>query len=262
MNRGSLQAKGLVAWWPLAAGKSSLAIELARGNHGTLTNFGTSSTSGWVGGYGGGSCLAFDGTNDFVTASPAVQTWPFTLAGWALTTNTGATATMISLCRTGTTNSWARIVMSGGAGAQVFNIGNNAGGQQDGTATGNLANNVWYHIAVTFDASFNWRYYRNGVAAGNGTFSSFSWNALTATALGTLRFSSDLQFWPGRLEDWRVYDRVLSAAEIYALFDPDTRWQLRYQVGQRAYSIPAGGGGGGSAQPPRSMHQFRLRRAA
>jgi hypothetical protein len=55
-------------------------------------------------------------------------------------------------------------------------------------------------------------------------------------------FGNDVGF----ITDARVYGRALSAAEVWALYDPRTRWDLYWVPGRRVYGdLGAGGGGGG-----------------
>lgn len=81
--------RGMVAWWmqlPGIAGTNRMWDILApgeKGRYGTLSNFAATSTltSGWNGGYNGFQSLAFDGTNDIVTATiaDAVMPRPYTV---------------------------------------------------------------------------------------------------------------------------------------------------------------------------------------
>lgn len=63
------------------------------------------------------------------------------------------------------------------------------------------------------------------------------------------------------IADFRVYHGPQTAEFRHALWEPSTRWGIYHQTNRRSYFIPAPAVGG-STQPPRSMHQFRLRRAA
>jgi hypothetical protein len=79
-----------------------------------------------------------------------------------------------------------------------------------GTAT--VARNVWTHLATTYDGA-NQRFYVNGVLVGTtpGTGS-------IVVSNGAIRIggnaSSTGEFFQGLIDEVRVYNRALSAAEI------------------------------------------------
>jgi hypothetical protein len=81
-------------------------------------------------------------------------------------------------------------------------------------STGVLPLNTWTHIASTYDGA-NFRFYVNGVLVGT-TAGSGSINV----ANGALRIggnnSSLNEFFRGLIDEVRVYNRALSAAEIQA----------------------------------------------
>jgi hypothetical protein len=43
--------------------------------------------------------------------------------------------------------------------------------------------------------------------------------------------------WDGLIADVRIYKRALSDAEVWALYDPRSRWDLYWQPNTRAYSF-------------------------
>ena len=80
------------------------------------------------------------------------------------------------------------------------------------SSTGKLAN-TWYHVVGTYDGT-DIKCYVNGVLEG------------TTNHPGTISTSSNLlfgnfssSFWPGTLDDVRIYNRVLTQAEITALYN-------------------------------------------
>jgi hypothetical protein len=77
--------------------------------------------------------------------------------------------------------------------------------------TSALPLNAWTHLAATYDGS-RIRLYVNGVEVGSATASS----ALVTTS-GALRIGGNTvwgEYFRGRLDDIRIYNRVLSAGEI------------------------------------------------
>jgi hypothetical protein len=80
-----------------------------------------------------------------------------------------------------------------------------------------LTADVWYHLAYTFDGSTH-RLFVNAAAVGSST-------AAAPTGTPTMVYfgsygSTIAQLYIGRLDDVRLYDRVLTAAEIRALAKP------------------------------------------
>jgi hypothetical protein len=77
--------------------------------------------------------------------------------------------------------------------------------------TAQIANNAWTHLAATYDGS-TLRLYVNGVAVGS--------KAMTGSLIkstGGLRIGGNTvwgEWFKGRLDDVRVYNRSLSASEI------------------------------------------------
>jgi len=53
-------------------------------------------------------------------------------------------------------------------------------------------------------------------------------------------------------DELRVYDRALSDAEVWSLYDPQTRWDLYWQR-RRTFFLPAAATGGGF-QPAWARH--------
>lgn len=93
------------------------------------------------------------------------------------------------------------------------------------------------HFAVVLDRNVEIRGYQNGTSWFNGgtppggTFSNQTLNILNRNG-GSLQADADLK-------DFRVYSRALSATEVWALYDPATRYELYQPLSRRVYGIPA-----------------------
>lgn len=77
-----------------------------------------------------------------------------------------------------------------------------------------------YHLLVTYRAG-TLTLYVNGFNRGSDTDGAYS-----EGALGVLQISQASNYFQGRIGEVRVYDRELSAAEAWQLYDPATRWAL------------------------------------
>ncbi len=150
-----------------------------------------------------------NGYSDF-TAGMTVALWanPTTsLTSWArfIDLGNGAGSDNILFARNGTS---ANLTFE-------VRLGTPTAGQI--TANGVLALNQWQHFAVTMDASGNVIIYKNGVAVQTGTLTGVP-NIVTRTNcyIGRSDFPQDGYF-QGKLDDFRIYNRVLTPDAILAL---------------------------------------------
>jgi hypothetical protein len=198
---------GLVGAWGFdeTAGTTT-ADASGKGNTGTL-NGPVRTTAGRFGG-----ALDFDGVNDWVTVNDSTSlrlTTGLTLEGWAYPTG-GSDWRTLALKETAGNLAWA-LYPFGDGGLPSGHAATSGDLWARGTAAPAL--NTWTHFATTYDGA-TIRMYVNGVQTG------------TRAQTGTLRTSTQpLRFggnavWPewfrGRLDEIRVYDRALTAAQIQA----------------------------------------------
>jgi hypothetical protein len=199
-----------VAAYAFEEGTGTTAVDASgRGHTGTVFSA-TWTASGRFGG-----TLLFDGQNDWVTVNDTAAldlTTALTLEAWVYPT----------AAPTG----WRNIVGKEGTGQMVYFLhagsssanrpgtGVWAGGAERALSGGaQLAPNVWVHLAATYDGTTQ-RLYVNGVEVAS--------RAQTGTVLATtgpLRIGGNGvwgEFFAGRIDDVRVYNRALSAAEILA----------------------------------------------
>ncbi len=95
---------------------------------------------------------------------------------------------------------------------------------------------TWHLISLTYDGA-TWNSYLNGVAA-------TPYSGALGTGVGTYTFwgSGWNGYYAGRIADARMYNRALSAAEVYQMYDPATRWEL-YRPQRRFWAVKAAAGG-------------------
>jgi hydrogenase maturation factor HypE len=87
------------------------------------------------------------------------------------------------------------------------------GVDQSASATASLALNTWTHLAATYDGT-TVRLFVNGVQAGTRAVS-----GSLAASTGALRIGGNAvwgEYFSGRIDEVRIYNRALSAAEIQA----------------------------------------------
>jgi hypothetical protein len=175
-----------------------------------LGHTGTISGATWTTQGRFGSALTFDGVNDWVTIADANDldlTTALTLEAWVFPTAT-----------TGVRD----ILIKEGSGFDVYNLyarnwrglpeTNVRVAGDNRTAEGAaLPANTWTHVAGTYDGT-TVRFYVNGVQVATHAI-----GGQVATSTGPLRLGGNSlwgEFFAGRIDEVRIYNRVLSAADI------------------------------------------------
>lgn len=170
-----------------------------------------------------GRATSFDGVNDALkaTITPAVS-YPFSIMGWTYIDHNGSAFNLFGVSSDAATNYIDVHLVSGGTRIQVDR--NDGTTDTDGMDTnGPLSLNEWHHVAVVFTSATHYTIYIDG-------FPHFDDNAVaskTPTGLDTVGIgcnwisgSADTPL-SGDLFDIRLYDRVMTAAEIYKIMsDP------------------------------------------
>jgi Concanavalin A-like lectin/glucanases superfamily len=208
--------RGLVGHWPMEEGQgTSFDDRTSRANDGTLTGVVWARPGAPLPAQGT-ACLEFNGSNWAEAPArglPALGT-AMTVSLW-MRPKFGGTRTIFTFQREASGSSPS-------AGLQIGTKDSQAafwlmGGADVVVRSQTLTSDVWYHVAYTFDGSIH-RLFVNAAAVGSGTEVSPT-GAPTVVRFGTFG-STTHQLYTGRLDDVRLYDRVLSAAEITALAKP------------------------------------------
>jgi large repetitive protein len=206
---GGTTVAGLVAAYAFDEGTGGTANDNSgRGHPGALSN------ATWAAAGHSGAAVSFNGTNSWVTVADQADlrlTTGMTLEAWVKPASP--------------TTGWRTVVFKETSGGLSYDltaynnggppaVGINTGGGDIATlGTAPLAVNVWSHLAATYDGG-TLKLYVNGVLA-----SSKAVTGALVSSTGPLRIGGNAiwgEYFSGLVDDVRIYDRALTAAEIAA----------------------------------------------
>ena len=218
---------GLVGHWTfdgkdIVASTTANAVDAmdrsGQRNNGTLTGFGdntSTTTSGKI-----GQALSFDGVDDYVRAGTAYSIVNnFTVSVWMKRTANFSAADFRMMFSNGAdgANGWA-IYLKESSGSHLHSFLKGGAFAENSTIVNPL--NKWEHVLYTVSGS-RARLYINGVLAFTFTDSTAIVAPTPYKFIGADQNASGdpQQYFPGLLDDVRVYNRALSTEEIKRLYD-------------------------------------------
>ena len=197
---------GLVAAYGFEETSGASAVDgSSNGNLGTVTGA-TRSTTGRF-----GRALQFDGINDWVTVPDANAldlTTGITMSAWINPSAVGSAYRTV-LMKEQPGGLIYTLYAGEGTGKASGHIFTSA--EQRATGTANTPVNAWTHLASTWDGT-TLRLFVNGVQAGTRAVS-----GTLRTSTGVLRIGGTAvwsEWFAGRIDEVRVYNRALSVVEI------------------------------------------------
>ena len=106
--------------------------------------------------------------------------------------------------------------------AQFFVYSDGEGWFNSGPSTSNIDNNAWHLLTGIYDGTFV-RIYVDGVLEtsnniGSKTLGSNTLQFKVGSCVGEGSCFADGEYWPGNIDDFRIYSRALSAEEIRQLY--------------------------------------------
>ncbi len=201
----------LISHWPFDEPSGNTALDVAGPNPGTLVNGPARAADGRI-----GAALCFDGINDLVSVPdrPSLDlSNHFTVSLWfqparLLNAASGRRDLLQKFL-----SYWFIMNFPGNDGKLVFVL--NGGSPQVKSTTTSWASNQWYHAAATYDGA-QLKLYVNGVLEGAVATSVLPNNTTYPLQIG----GNNLQnvWFPGCLDDVRIYGTTLSAADVAVLF--------------------------------------------
>ena len=93
---------------------------------------------------------------------------------------------------------------------------------------------VWHHFALSIDVTGKWDVYLNNVRINNNEVQGIPNITYNLRYINKSTFTSD-GTWGGQMDDFRIYDRALSAADVASLYNktypaPSNTYTLNFQV--------------------------------
>jgi hypothetical protein len=218
VSASAADADGLVAHWKLDETSGTIAADSSGNGHDGILGGGLSFDNDSIPGPSG-NALHFDGRNDYINVPTiSAPTGAITVALWFRPdSDLDASSGRMELLH------WANPIQRPhltfsflGNGKMALSVSVNGEAYNDTqTTSDSWMGLTWYHIAITFDG-VDFKVYLEGQLDG------------TATHTGTLDPTSNLYIgrhrdpahsWDGVMDDVRIYDRALSAEEVWALYD-------------------------------------------
>jgi hypothetical protein len=210
--------EGLFAYWPFREGSGSTIAD-ASGNGRTATAYSTSWTTGKA-----GNALNFNGSSSYVTAGALdLPGSGLTVSAWlkadAFASNVDSR--IISKASGVQEQDHYLMLSTINSGGQKLRFRLKTGGSTKTliASSGTLSAGVWVHVVATYDGS-TMRLYKDGVLAGS------------LAASGSINTNSSVPLWIGSnpvggnvfdgvIDEVRIYNRSLSAAEIASIYNND-----------------------------------------
>lgn len=218
-NSSSSTGSGLVARWTMDESSGTTAADLAGGFDATVVN-GATFGSGQL-----SNALVLDGIDDTASvanASPLSQTSTMTIAAWVYLDSLPAAGTRYCIIHKGKTTTARNYFLSIDRGplqldsSVSFGFRDATGIVSRFTAGSISKTKRWRHVAATFDDNANQVViYLDGVAI--LTQVAILTPAANSESL-TIGSSPDGEYFKGRLDDVRIYKRVLSASDVSTLY--------------------------------------------
>lgn len=218
----------IAAWIPsldTAGNGTTTLTDLVGSNNGTLTNFAlTGSTSNWVADTdaGGVRALDSDGNNDYTATGFAGGTrTSMSLSVWCKI-NSSLSNKAIFGWWTGNNGIFLQTGISNGT--QILVLSGNGGNYAQSPVSSFVAS-AWHHIVMAYDGS-QATDAQKLVMHIDGSQQSLTFNSAipssVALSTGTLSIA-DVgalgRYWPGRIDDMRVFSEPLSGSDVSYLYN-------------------------------------------
>ncbi len=209
---------GLFAYFPFDENTgTSTADKSVNANNGTLTN-GPTWTTGQI-----GSAVNFDGTNDHVSFATKIPR-KGTISAWVNTTEALSLCTYSNVFAAETPGSHVQLQFNScsvGYNHWELLYRGSYGTYADvagPTYTSTSEYQGWHHLTATWDDAVGATLYIDGALAGSSTTTTGAVDDATATTGYLGSFGGVQDYYSGKIDETRLYDRILSADEVAQLY--------------------------------------------
>jgi hypothetical protein len=218
-----------LAYWKFDEGSGTTTADSSgNGNTGTLTG---SPVPAWTAGYRQ-NALSFDGTQNYVSVphTAALNAYPITVTAWFKTSVTTSAQSIVNKYVSASMNGYNVFLYNGGLCAWYFTNGTTNNAIYDSSSGGNCTlspgvtvnNNTWHHVAFVVDTVANGggKLYVDGAlkATRNWTGSAGATTTTQGISIGRYTGSGGTPYFPGLIDEVRIYGRALSAAEVLGVY--------------------------------------------
>ena len=235
LQNGSTINSGLVGYWTFDGATINWATGIAKdlsgqGNDGQLINMSTT-TSPTIGKLG--QALRVDGNTNYVSPGDVAslsfdRTSPFSVSAWVKTTSS-TRGSVVSKMKEA--NGWDALYIN--SSTQIMTFLSNTWNTNAFRAVGNLSQSVtngkWHHLVMTYDGSSQnsgVKIYSDGSLAsmdytGENSLSGSILEPGTSVRIGARTAADGVSIYVpfnGTIDDVRIYNRALSAAEVQQLY--------------------------------------------
>ena len=146
---------------------------------------------------------------NYLTSSYTV-TVPFSVSVWFNPTNTNRGSLLSTYNSVAVTSYSVNLYIASGSMSAAYNNIQNVGG------TYALSTGTWYHAIITVNASNGLSFFVNGSQVGSTITQTPSLNGLM---IGNIQDGGGSYPFSGYMDDFRIYNRVLSGSEITAIYN-------------------------------------------
>jgi len=211
---------GLVGYWGFDETSGNIAVDgSGNSNTGTLSGSGATRTAGRV----GTGALSFNGASAgrvTIPHSATLNLSSFTLTAWLRPTALSGYQTAVHKGTSAACSYWLQT--KGANPTSGFGTASSCTGYAEHVVTNTtLQLNVWYHVAASFDNAANTlTYYVNANPVYSVADTRAPANSQESLIFGESSYSGGgFERWRGQLDEVRIYNRALNAAEIANVFN-------------------------------------------
>ncbi|MGE5624327.1 MAG: LamG-like jellyroll fold domain-containing protein [Bacillota bacterium] len=213
---GSTTLPSTTANWHLNATSGTTAIDSSGNDHtGTLVN-----GPAWTAGVAGNG-LAFNGTNQYVTAaSKGLNLYPLTVSAWFKTSSTSGLHGLVNKYNVSSMNGYQVFMSNGNLCAWYFR--DSADYVWDGSGctlnTSGYADNQWHMVTYTVNSAGG-KLYVDGVLKASRAWTGVAGATTSGAALSMARYPGvSSPYLAATLDEVRLYNSALSASQVAALY--------------------------------------------